>query len=206
MNSVYPSAQQVVDSLGDKVVEALSLAVVGARDDLSRYRRAFPDFVAGHSDRGLLNWVHDRMWVHLRSQLDDVAGVSFVDRGPLRELWVGTNFRCRLKKHDAAGMVRTYPTAAALDFMTQRLQPALDGLEDIPLCAGYIWDPAERDVGPAVLSLRDGLDNVIWLHQLAEPSAAGGDATVNPIVPPTTPERPAVGLSGTEREDSAPES
>jgi len=138
----------MLDGLGGKVVDALGAAVVGARRDLAAYREWQPRVVAEQSDRGLLNWLHDRAWAHLRGELEGVPGVSFVDKPPLRELWVGIGFRCRVKKHDIAGLVRTYATSAALDFMTQPQQPTIDGLGVIPLCAGYIWDPPTAKSGP----------------------------------------------------------
>lgn len=205
MISPHLSSDQVLDGLGGKVVDAFGAAVVGARGDLAAYRELLPSVVADHSDRGLLSWLHDRAWRHLRGELDGVPGVSFVDKPPVRDLWVGTGFRCRVKKHDIAGLVRTYPTRAALDFMAQPEQPTIDGFGIIALCAGYIWDPADREVGPAVLSLRDGVDNLIWMHRLAEPDAGNPAASIRPILPPVTPRPPVVDVPSAHRDDAAPE-
>jgi hypothetical protein len=55
MKSSYPSAEQVLEDLGDKVVQDLALMVAQTRDDLQVYRRTFPSWVADSTDRGLLN-------------------------------------------------------------------------------------------------------------------------------------------------------
>ena len=70
---------------------------------------------------------------------DGVREVSFVDRPPTREIYVGTRYRLRVKKHDIDGAIATYLTQGALDFLEQ--EPAtFDGLEEIRLIAGYGWD------------------------------------------------------------------
>ncbi len=56
MKSSYPLAEQVLEDLGDKVVQGLALMVAQTRDDLRVYRRTFPSWVADSTDRGLLNW------------------------------------------------------------------------------------------------------------------------------------------------------
>jgi len=57
----YPGADEVLDDLGDKVVEAFARSVARARADLAEYRRLKPSWVAQSSERGLANWIHDRL-------------------------------------------------------------------------------------------------------------------------------------------------
>jgi len=114
--------------------------VARPRQDLDVYRRTFPSWVADSTDRGLLNWCHDRTWAHATRIFDGVAGVSFIDSPPTREFYVGTRYRLRVKKHDIEGRVSTCLTQGALGFLEQ--EPAtFDGLEEVRLIAGYRWDP-----------------------------------------------------------------
>ncbi|MGI9000221.1 MAG: hypothetical protein ACR2GH_00985 [Pseudonocardia sp.] len=190
MKSEYPSPEQVLDDLGDKVAQGLALMVGRTRTDLETYRRTFPAWVADSTDRGLLNWCHDRAWVHALRIFDGVPEVSSVDQPPTRELYVGTRYRLRVKKHDVEGGVSTFLTQGALDFLEQE-PVTLDGLEEIRLIAGYRWDPERRELGAAVISLRDGHDHVIWMYELDEP-AGGVGTTTTPILSPTEPSVPEI--------------
>jgi hypothetical protein len=194
MKSEYPSVEQVLDDLGDKVATGLALMVARTRADLVLYRATFPGWVADSTDRGLLNWCHDRAWAHAVTIFDGAPEVSFLDQPPTRELFVGTRYRLRVKKHDIDGAISTFLTQGALDFLEQEPE-VLDGFEEIRLIAGYRWDPELREVGAAVLSLRDGHDRVIWMHELDEP-AGGAIATTTPILPTTGPRPPRIALPG----------
>jgi hypothetical protein len=124
--------------------------------------------VADSTDRGLLNWCHDRLWVHAVRILGDLDEVTLVDKTPLREISVGIRYRLRVMKHDVEGKVSTYLTQGALDFLEQD-PPTLDGLEQVRLIAGYRWLDEERQLGAAVISLRDGKDELVWMQDLNEP-------------------------------------
>lgn len=181
MKSACPSETQTLADLGDKVVTAFGTCVRDVRADLAAYRAAHPDWVAESSERGLANWIHDRMWAHLTRTLEGVDSVAFVEVGPTREMYVGVGYRLRAKRHSTFGAVSTYPTQTAIAFMEQD-QLALAGLEQVNLCVGYRWDSDMRQVVEAVLSLRDGQDNIIWLTEINEPPVTGA-APVTPIVP-----------------------
>jgi hypothetical protein len=197
MKSSSLSVDVVVQDLGDKVIDGLALMVAQTREDLRIYRLTFPSWVADSSDRGILNWCHDRMWAHATRIFDAVDGVALADRPPLREISVGTKYRLRVKKHDLEGRVSTYLTQGALAFLEQ--QPAtLEGMEEVRLIAGYRWLADETTLGSAVISLRDGVNRPIWMHDLAEPQA-GLVVTAIPILAPTQPRRPEIGLVGDEQ-------
>jgi len=66
-------------------------------------------------------------------------------------------------------------------------------MAEVRLVAGYRWDPDARDIGSAVISLRDGHKDLIWMHDLDEP-ADGSVVTTFPTVPSTEPRRPEIGL------------
>lgn len=155
----FPEFDDVCSDIGDKVVNAMFKSVEDARRDLATYRHALPHFVADHSERGLANWLHDRMWASVAIELSDVPDVGIIDNGVLREITCGINYRFRAKRHDADAEVRSYPTQMALDFHVQSI--TFSGLEELKLDFGYEWDPDLRDVGPAVMSLRTG-DKLIW--------------------------------------------
>ena len=184
----YDNSDNVVEALGEKVIEALGAAIPRTRLDLDRYRRSLPDIVATSSPRGLANWFHDRAWHHVVSELHDRDNIVIVDKGPVREIVVDGTYRVRIKRHDKKGRVNTYPTQSALEFLSQpHEQLVLDGLAEIRLIAGYQWNSTTHEIGPAVLSLRDGLDNVLWMIELPEPADG---ASVVPITDPITPEAP----------------
>lgn len=185
----YPSSDEVLEALGDKVTEALSRSALLAKEDLLEYRRLHPAWVAAHSERGLASWIHDRQWDHLVALLTGVAGVSFVDKEPVRDIWVGITYQLRIKRHHWDGKVSTYPTQAALDFLAQPAeQGTLEGLDEVHLIAGYHWDKELRDITAGVLSLRDGLNRQVWLIELPLPGTPSTGISPLPVSPtPTAP-------------------
>lgn len=189
-----PTFDEVASALGDKVMAAFVATVDKSRGDLAVYRAALPRFVADQSERGLANWIHDRMWANLGVELQGLADVVMTERGVVREVGVGTNFIIRLKRHSQEGGIQTFPTLAAQEFWAQGdVQPALDGLELVTLGAGYMWMRDEREIGPAVLSLRDGIDEMIWFEEIAR-FEDGTVAILNPE--PVEPTRPTIHLAG----------
>ena len=182
-------SETVLEALGDKFLTALSAAVAAARRDLLDYRSVFPDFVAESSSRGLANWIHDRLWYHLVVLLDDVHGVFFLDKGATREISVGVNYRIRIKRHRRESEVSTYPTPTALEFLDQPpANPTLPGLADVHLIGGYQWIPESNEIGSAVLSCRDGKDNVLWMRELDDAEVADSVAALpdRPLPPGPT--------------------
>lgn len=158
MNSL-PTFVQVCDDLGAKVLAAMYKSVEQTRVDLARYREMLPEFAAEQSDRGLANWIHDRLWVHVTRELEDLKEVEIVEAGSTRELYIGMNYRFRAKRHDEDSQVRSYPTQSYIDF---QIQPeTLEGLEEIKLTYGYEWIVDEHRVGPAVMALHDG-NTLVW--------------------------------------------
>lgn len=165
-------SQSVLDALGQKPLDAVGNAVRDTRLDLREYRSTLPAMAARHSQRGILNWIHDQFFAHLRGQFEAaVTDSTVVDREPHREIFVGHTFRFRFKKHSASDMVSSFPTPGFLDFAMQD-PPQL--IQEIRLIGGYRWDPDTREIGAAVLSARDGRDNVLWVIELAE--GAAGEA------------------------------
>ncbi|WP_233620373.1 hypothetical protein [Amycolatopsis sp. WAC 01416] len=176
--------EDVLHDLGDKVVGALVDATSATRADLADYRDAFPGWVADSSERGLSNWIHDRLWAHLRRELTDVDSVELLDQGVTREVTVGLRYRARVKRHTGRDRVRSYATKSALAFWAQ--SEALEGLEEVRLGFGYRWDPEERVIGSTIVSLRDGLDkDAIWAVEVdaGASGAAGTSITWTPVDP-----------------------
>lgn len=159
--------QRILEELGDKVLAALASAVRATLQDYAEYRNRYPDWVAQSSARGLANWIHDRLWHHASGQMIVIDGVFVYERSGTRELIVDDRYRIRVKRHRAGAAVSTYPTQTALDFMEQPDgQRVLQGLEQIRLIFGYEWNHESNDIGAAVLSLRDGHRNVLWVEEL----------------------------------------
>ncbi|MGU3435017.1 hypothetical protein ACNHUS_18615 [Actinomycetes bacterium M1A6_2h] len=175
----------MLGDLGDKVVHGVAIAVRSTRQDLADYRSVRPAWVAEHSERGLANWIHDRMWVHLQRQLEHLPECRFVNDEPERRFRVSDKYLFRAKRHDEYGTVATYPTQTALTFMEQEL--SLDGMDEVRLLAGYMWDREERAIREGVISLRDSAKNVVWLEKLTEP-VDGVAATPLPSTGPSLPD------------------
>ena len=158
---------RVLDELSEKVLDALVGAVDAARDDLHEYRTALPKIVAQASPRGMANWIHDRVWSHACRLLDPIEDAVCHEKGSSREIVVRGRYRLRLKRHRPPAMVATFPTQGAIDFMEQPDgQRVLEGMEQLRLIFGYVWDQDSDSMGPAVLSMRHGIKNVLWIHEL----------------------------------------
>lgn len=190
------SPEECLEGLGDKVIEATSLAVVNTRADLAAYRIDRASWVASSSERGLANWIHDRVWAHLVNEVDHLPEVVVHDSPPIRELFISRdlNFRLRIKRHDSLGRVASFPTQGVLDFYEQGQNVGvLPGMEEWKLIAGYVWEKATHDIGPPVLSYRDGVENLVWIRELDENLPAGG--VVVPTPPRTAPPSPQIRIS-----------
>ena len=173
---------RVLDDVGEKVLEAMSRAVTATREDLRVYRETSPEFAAHASSRGAANWIQDRLWHNACRVLEPVDDAVCYERGPVREVIVKNLYRIRLKRHGPSADVATYPTQGALDFMEQPSgQLVLEGMEQLRLICGYVWDDFSGEIGPAVLSMRDGLKNVLWVEELVE--AAAGIALPSRLEP-----------------------
>lgn len=195
----YPTAEEALAEIGEKPVAAFSLCVTNARRDLQSYREAFPDWVAEHSERGLANWISDRIWAHLGRLADAIPGMEMYESGVTREVIIGLNYRFRVKRHDEDGKVASYETSAFLEFVTQSDDGVLPGMKETRLIAGYDWVKELRNIGSPVVSLRDGKDNIIWKELLRElPDEGYGGAGGGVIAPDQDgPTGPTVDLPDT---------
>lgn len=194
MRSEHPSPAEVFDDLGQKILDGLAAGVARTAADLAEYRHIRPDWVSDHSERGLANWIHDRLWRHLTTLLDGLPNVHFTDLGPIREISIGLNYKVRVKRHRDEGEIASYDTQGALEFFGQA-QLALDGMERLNLIAGYRWDPEVRDIGVPVLSLRYEKHDPVWMEEIPTSGPASGAATL----PPTGPRPPRI--EGPERSE-----
>jgi hypothetical protein len=180
-SSPYPTSEEVVDELGDRFLEAAAGTVGAARIDLGEMREWRPAWFPTMHSRCLSNLLHDRVWSHLVARVESDPAANVIERGPTREIAIGTHLRLRIKRHHIGDKISTYPTRTAIEFWRQN-NDTLPGLEEVRVAVGYRWDPDARQVGAPVLSLRDGTDNVIWAIELSEP-AAGEKVTWTPIEP-----------------------
>lgn len=191
----YPTWEQVSDDLGDKVLRAVSVAVARARADFTLYRRTFPGWVAQATERGLASWLHDRLFFHLVAELDGIPQVSIVDREPIRDIYVGLHYRVRVKRHHEDGRISGYPTDGMLEFVFQPEQGTL--FDQWNLAVGYKWLGDAREVGPAVISLRDG-DDIKWMHNLPETDLGDAGGTSVTLPPAPEPKLPTIQTSRPE--------
>ncbi len=199
----YPGSVDIIAELGEKVIDGFARAVQDTRADLATYREGFPHFVAQASERGLANWIHDRLWYQLNVRLGELPDVHFSDREPHRELRVGTRYLFRVKRHTELGGISTYPTQTALDFLQQvPMQHSLDGLDEVRLIMGYIWDPDTRSIGPAVISLRADRDTVLWMEELSAPASSASGVTT-PLTPRPGPAAPEIDVQADDEPERA---
>ena len=176
-----PDYHLTLEGLGEKVVESFARAVRDTREDLQAFRRASPHLVSIATGRTIANIIHDWLWDHLVTGLSGIDGVVVIDDGITRELIIHKKYRIRVKRHDEGGCVSTQPTPTALAFMEQG-QLKLGGHEAkmVNLIAGYQWDRAANEIKWPVLSLRDSLEDVIWLVALPEPPDGSTVVTRDP--------------------------
>lgn len=195
----HPTAEQVLAGIGEKAVEAFSRSFRRSAVDLATYRRCHPQWVADHGERGLANWISDRCWAHLLVLADGVPDMTMKEQGVTREVRVGQNYRFRVKRHDYEGNIASYPTQTFLEFVEQP-DGQLDGMVEVRLVAGYEWVKESRDIGDAVISLRDGRENIIWKEPLPVfPDAGEGDDDgVADVVTPQSPQPIPPGISVSE--------
>jgi hypothetical protein len=203
----HPSSQDVFDDIGEKPLVAFASSVLRARRDLADYRIFRPHWVAEHGERGLANWISDRLWAHLVYLGDGVPGMNLVESGVTREIGLGVNYRLRFKRHDELGLVASYPTPTFLEFASQP-SDQLPGLEETRLIVGYEWIKDLRNIGDAVMSLRDGKDKIIWCERLPYPGEAEAGGDTAPVVAPASPspKRPTITLGddiGQQSKDSS---
>lgn len=180
MNS-HPAPEQVLDDLGDKLVEAFLGAMEVARADLDDLRAWRPGWFGLFTERFLANFLHERLWAELITRVSDHPGVQVIDREPRREIESGGRYVIRFKRHRTGDKIATYPTQAALAFWTN--EATLPGLERASLAMGYLWDPELRQVEDSVLSYRDRLNHPVWGVKLGRPGESATGITWSPIDP-----------------------
>jgi hypothetical protein len=146
------------------------------------------------------------MTSHLTGELDGVDGISFRTEEPFRVAAVSTplgrTFTVRVKRHSEADRISSYPTPSDLEFWGGA-KVTLDGLDDVPLAAGYRWDAVTGQIGAPVISYREGKDNVIWA---VEVDAGASGETVPITYTPILPDLPQVDLAADLADERAEES
>ena len=188
-DSFSVDADNVLESLGDKLLAAWASAVANATADLAEYRAALPSQAAAHGPRGMSNVIHDLLWQHLKAETDDMDEVTVFESGPLRELIVHDRFRIRVKRHHGTGAIASYPTDQALRFYGQHPPPGQFVLfDDLPemtnLVFGYIWHPELGEMGAATVSYPTSRSDTLWIREI-RPQAPSG------VIVPSRPDAPA---------------
>ena len=184
-SSESPDPEKVLEDLGEPFIHALIDAVDGAREDYREFQAWHPDWFPSFFERFTASFLHERIWDRLTRATSQMEHISVYDREPTRQLWSGTHYLIRLKRHRSRDRISTYPTKAARELWSG--QAALDGLESISLAVGYYWDSELREVGDTVVSYRSGTDNPVWAIRLHKSTDAAADFTWKSI-DPTLPE------------------
>lgn len=101
----------------------------------------------------------------------------------------------RVKRHNESDRIRSYSTPSDLVFWSGA-SVTFEGFERVPLAVGYRWKRDTREIGSAVISYREGKNNVVWAY-----SIDGGGAGAEPFVyEPILPNLPTVDLLDASRE------
>jgi len=197
--SQYPNQQRVIDDLGDKFLVAFVKSIDIARGDLSEFEDFKPEWFVNFSKRFVANFIHERVWDSMVSQVHDHTEVTIVDKEPTRQIHFGGNYVVRFKRHADNLKIESFPTSGALAFWTNRATtPPLPGLELWTLAMGYIWQHDLREIGDAILSFRDGKDKPIWSVTL---KSHGGESASDITWEPIDPQLPQLDLSEVAAED-----
>ena len=157
--------QETLDDLGPEFVNAVIEAVDGAREDWRDFQSLHADWLPTLTHRTVAGLTHDRIWDHLCRTLEQIPGITILDKEPIHEIHVGIRYVLRVKRHHLGDRISTYPTDAAREFWTNAAE-TLEGLEFYTLAIGYIWDRDSMTIQEAVLSCRDGIDQPIWAMTL----------------------------------------
>lgn len=182
----FPTESQVLTDLGDLVLQRLVSAVDAARQDYLHYRNEHPNWAADETKRGSANWIHDRIWSHLRTELDGFDGVTFIDKEPERQFSIRSTYVFRVKRHKDQDCVSSYPTASAMAFWSDRT-PTLDVHDVHNLALGYRWDPDARAFGETVISYRTEMGVPHWVVELHRGDEATAPVTWGPVQGPVLP-------------------
>jgi hypothetical protein len=163
--------------LDGKFTEAVITAHQAAHKDYMAFCDAFPGWIPEMFERTLANIIHERFWASLRRFLEGNSQTSFVDKEPNRmvtfTLESGRSYVARVKRHGEGDRVSSYSTATDIRFWLGGAE-SFDGLEEVHLAVGYIWDSEGRQILDPIISYREGKDNVIWAKRL---DMRGGENT-----------------------------
>lgn len=176
----------VLAEVGDKFLLALVRATAAAGDDLTLMRAWQPRWCAGMFQREIAGLVHSRIWWYLTHDLRGMDGVQLHTKEPHREVRLvgplGRTVAVRIKRHSDQDRISSYPTASDIEFWGGS-RHTVGGMEEITLAAGYRWDREQEQVGPAVISYREGRDNLVWAVEVEAPDGPTGPLRYVSVAP-----------------------
>lgn len=196
MNSPnLPDRDEVLEGLGPDFINAYIQSVDNAKDDYSAFREWKTDWVPSYAIRTVASFIHDRIWYHLLQLTNELSYVSVIDNDPTREVYVGTSYKIRIKRHSEKDKISNAATKSTQEFWSQGTS-VLDGMEETRLALGYVWDRELREINEPVLSFRIACDEPLWSVKLHPVS--GTD--VGYIWTPYDPDLPEIDISAVAAE------
>ncbi|PCJ44116.1 MAG: hypothetical protein COA81_03310 [Alphaproteobacteria bacterium] len=144
---------------------------------MTMYNDEYPSLVrAQHESRTRANCVYDHAWMGLESEFILDEGFHFLDIRGLKILNIRDELVIRVKKVDANGYHRNYPTAQQKAFDKQEELPGLP-TEATRIVLGYQPDIAFSEVERVIV--RDPIKK--WASQIIEGEAKASWIDITPI-------------------------
>ena len=79
----------------------------------------------------------------------------------------------------AGGTISTFPTDSAVRFWSNRAEPISPDVEVWSLALGYLWQ--DDEVKHALISLRESMDEIVWVRPLELALGASGAQEVSAL-------------------------
>jgi len=143
------------------------------------YRTKYAEFSVIHHPRTRANIVYDHIIANLRTRLDRVGGVRFVEQRGLIALLVEGQLLLKFKKLTKGRLSRNIPTRQSRTFALQLPLPGLPGAL-ANLVVGYQLNELQTDIAGIHVTCPT-LDSLAWGFEI--PRSPGADVVSMPVEP-----------------------
>lgn len=138
-----------------------------------------PTGMAPYLQRHVASFLHERIWGRMLPTLRGMPGAKVIDQEPERSVAIGSRYHVRFKRHRRGGTISTFPTDSAVRFWSNRAEPISPDVEVWSLALGYLWQ--DDQVKHALISLRESMDEIVWVRPLELALGASGAQEVSAL-------------------------